>query len=97
MEFELFSVFLLGTLFSAQLYLYAGVLLVGSSAAILYFLYLRLRDTGRKYIAFNLPTQLLTDYLRVRSQYGWSPWPAYLVWPTAIAGWVLFIVGVTKL
>ena len=47
-----------------QLYLYAGVLLVGCSAAIHYFLYQRLRDTGRKYIAFNLVAVVLSDYLR---------------------------------
>ena len=93
MEFELSRL----SFFGPQSYLYAGVLLVGCSAAMLYFLYLRLGDAGRKYIAFELPARLISDYLRVRSQYGWSPWPAYLVWPIAIAGWALFFVGVTKL
>jgi hypothetical protein len=97
MEPGAFGLLMYGPQFSAQLYLYAGVLLLGCSAAIVSFLYLRLRDTGRNYILLKLLTQVLGDYLRVRSQYGWSPWPAYLVWPTAIAGWVLFIVGVTRL
>jgi len=56
-----------------QFYLYAGILLIGSSAAIHYFPYLRLRDTGRKYIAFNLVAVILSDYLRERVKHGWSP------------------------
>ena len=80
-----------------QFYLYAGVLLVGCSSAIHYFLYQRFRDTGRKYIAFNLVAVVLPDYLRERSTRGWSPWPAYCVIPTAIVGFVLFVIGVVRL
>src|SRR5262249_18112885 len=80
-----------------QFYLYAGILLIGSSAAIHYFPYLRLRDTGRKYIAFNLVAVILSDYLRERVKHGWSPWPAYCVIPAAILGLVLFSVGVFRL
>ena len=97
MASELLSLSSIGLYFGAESYLYSGILLVGCSAAMLYFLYARLRDIGRRYIAFKLPSKLISDYLRVRSQYGWSPWPAYLVWPTAVAGWALFFVGVTKL
>jgi hypothetical protein len=97
MESDLFGESLITALLYAQIYLYVGVLLLGCSAAIQYFLYLRLRDTGRKYVAFNLLTRILTDYLRARSQYGWSAWPAYFVLPIAIAGLVLLVVGVTRL
>jgi hypothetical protein len=97
MEVELLSFSLISTQLGPQSYLYAGLLLVGCSAVLLSFLYVRLRDVGRRYIAFKLPIQLISDYLRLRPQYGWSPWPAYLVWPAAIAGWVLFFVGLTKL
>ena len=70
-----------------------GVLLLGCSAALHYVLYLRLRDTGRSYIAFNLLSTVLSDYLRLRSRQGWSPWPAYFVVPTAVAGFVLLFLG----
>jgi hypothetical protein len=80
-----------------QFYLYAGILLVGCSAAIHYFLYLRLRDTGKKYVAFNLVSVVVSDYLRERQKHGWSPWPAYFVVPTAIVGFALFFVGVLRL
>jgi len=96
MEHKLLSLSFIGA-HDPQWYLYTGVLLVGCSAALLYFLYLRLRDVGERYIAFNLPRRLVSDYLRLGPQYGWSPWPAYLVWPIAIAGWALFFFGVTKL
>jgi hypothetical protein len=81
-----------------QFYFYAGIiLLVGCSAAIHYCLYLRLRDTGKKYIAFNLAYVVVSDYLRERSERRWSPWPAYLVVPTAIVGFVFFFVGVFRM
>jgi hypothetical protein len=97
MEVELSSFWFIGARPDPQLYLYAGILLVGCSAVLLYFLYLRLRDVGRTYIAYKLPIQLISDYLRLGPQYGWSPLPVYLVWPTAIVGWVLFFIGVTRL
>ena len=38
--------------------------------------------------------ELTTHYLEVRSQYGWSPWPVYLMWPCQVAGVVTLLVGV---
>jgi hypothetical protein len=70
----------------AEIYLYTGVLLLGSSAALHYFLYLRLRDTGRNYIVFDWFWPVLTDYSRLRSKNRWSPWPVYLVVLTMVAG-----------
>lgn len=86
-----------GTRAITEFYLYAGVLLLGCSSAIHYFLYLRLRDTGRNYIMFNWLWPVLADYLGVRSKYGWSPWPVYLVLLTMVVGLVLLCVGVFRL
>jgi hypothetical protein len=37
--------------------------------------------------------ELPTDYLKVQSKHGWSPWPAYLIWPCLAAGVVSLLVG----
>jgi hypothetical protein len=37
--------------------------------------------------------ELPAEYLRVRKQYGWSPWPVYLMPPCLIFGWVTLVVG----
>ena len=81
----------------AEIYLYAGILLLGSSAALHYFLYLRLRDTGRNYIVFDWFWAVFSDYLRLRSKNFWSPWPVFLVALMMVAGFALFCIGVFKL
>jgi hypothetical protein len=56
----------------------------------------KMRGIGYKtYPAFAIPSDwaLPAKYLRVRKQYGWSPWPVYLLWPCLIAGVVCLIVG----
>ncbi len=79
-------------------YLYVGIFLLACFASIHYYLYLRLRDTGYKKSIFNfLLVEIPVDYLRIRAKYGWSAWPAYLVWPALIGGLVLFVIGVFKL
>jgi hypothetical protein len=37
--------------------------------------------------------ELPGHYLEVRSQYGWSPWPVYLMWPCQIAGVLTLLIG----
>jgi hypothetical protein len=82
----------------ANAYLYIGMFLLACFGSIHYFLYLRLRDTGYKKHIFNfLVVVVPVDYLRVRAKYGWSPWPAYLVWPALIGGLVVLTIGVFKL
>ena len=80
-----------------KIYLYAGVILLGCSAGLQYFLYLRLRDAGRNYIFFNWLATVLSDYLKLRSRHGWPRWPAYLVILTLILGLVLLVIAVEKL
>jgi hypothetical protein len=40
---------------------------------------------------------LPAKYLKVRSEHGWSPWPAYLLWPSLILGIVSLVVGLFRL
>jgi len=82
---------------AVKLYLYAGIILIGCSAALHWFLYVNLRDAGRNYIAFNWFWPVLFDYFKLRSKHGWLRWPAYLVIPTLVLGLVLFVIGVSKL
>ena len=82
----------------AGFYLYSGIALLASFAIIHYYLYLRLRDTGyNKNILNFLLVEVPIDYLRARAKYGWSPWPAYLMWPFLLIGSALLIIGVFKL
>ena len=37
------------------------------------------------------------EYLRVRAKHGWSPWPAYLIWPCLIVGVALLVFGLFHL
>jgi hypothetical protein len=84
--------------FGSNFYLYAGVACLACFAIIHYYLYLRLRDTGYNKSIFDfLLVEVPVDYLRLRTKYGWSPWPAYLLWPALVAGLVLFVIGVSKL
>lgn len=80
-----------------KMYLYAGIILIGCSAALHYFLYISLREAGRNYIAFNWFWPVLFDYFKLRSEHGWPRWPAYLVLPTVVLGLLLVLVGVVKL
>jgi len=77
--------------------LYLGVLLIGFSSAILYYLYLRLRDLGKHYMAFNLSATISKDYLRNRTEYGWPAWPVYLMWALLVCGIIVLMIGVFRL
>jgi len=77
--------------------LYCGILLIGFSSSILYYLYLRLRDIGKHYVAFNLPQTISKDYLRNRTEFGWPAWPVYLMWAPLACGLVVFVIGVLSL
>lgn len=97
MEWRLFGSIVIGTQ-PAQFYLYAGMFLLACFASTHYYLYLRLRDVGyNKSILNFLLFEVPLDYLRLRRNHGWSPWPAYLIWPTLLAGIALLVTGVFKL
>jgi hypothetical protein len=98
MEWELFGTSVSVLQHGARFYLYVGIFLLASFAIIHYYLYLRLRDTGYSKHIFNfLLVEIPVDYLRLRTKYGWSPWPAYLMWLVLLVGAVLFVIGVFRL
>jgi hypothetical protein len=98
MEWELFETAIPGIPNGASFYLYGGIILLACFAIIHYYLYMRLRDTGYNKTIFNfLLVEVPVDYLRRRAKYGWSPWPAYLMWPFLLIGCCLFVIGVFRL
>ena len=40
--------------------------------------------------------ELSSHYLAVRSEYGWSPWPVYLMWPCQVGGVLTLLVGLLR-
>jgi hypothetical protein len=83
---------------TAKFFLYSGMFLLAFFAAVHYYLYLRLRDIGYKKHIFNfLLVAVPVDYLRNKAKYGWSAWPAYLMWPLLVCGLVLFVIGVFRI
>lgn len=47
---------------------------------------------------FPHPTdwELSAHYLALRSKYGWSPWPVYLMWPCQVSAVLLLLVGLLR-
>jgi hypothetical protein len=83
---------------TAKFFLYSGMFLLAFFAAVHYYFYLRLRDIGYKKHIFNfLLVAGPVDYLRNKAKYGWSAWPAYLMWPLLVCGLVLFVIGVFRI
>jgi hypothetical protein len=77
-----------------------GFVLIFAFGALFTHVQLRMRETGYStYAAFVSLRKwgLPAEYLRIRQQRGWSPWPVYLMWPCLIVGIVLLIVGVSRL
>jgi len=98
MDLEILGTGLTRIQHGAIFYLYSGMALLACFAIIHYYLYLRLRDTGYNKNIFNfLLVEVPVDYLRVRVKYGWSPWPAYLMWHFLLIGLALLVTGVFKL
>lgn len=89
---------LAGSQHGAIFCLYAGIFLLACFAIIHYYLYMRLRDTGYSKHIFNfLLVEIPVDYLRLRTKYRWSPWPAYLMWPALLFGLMFLVIGFFRL
>ncbi|HKS67895.1 MAG TPA: hypothetical protein VJR26_11710 [Candidatus Acidoferrales bacterium] len=81
----------------------AGVLgfgFLGAFGALFVHIQIKMRSVG--YQTYPLSHDLKDyrlpfEYLRIRAKHGWSPWPAYLVWPFFIAGCALLIYGLFHL
>jgi hypothetical protein len=78
-----------------------GFIFIGISGVLLAHIQLKMVRIGNKvpygkYLTrqnFDVPLQ----YLRIRNQHGWSPWPAYLLWPAAVIGVVCLVIGLFQL
>ena len=57
------------------------------------FVRFRLKGIGRQWVFLRGGTLDYGEYLKVRTRYGWSAWPIYLLWGALISGLGLFIVG----
>ncbi len=77
-----------------------GFLLIGAFVVFFFHVQFKMRETGLSAYAVFVSSQkfsLPTEYLKIRKQRGWSPWPAYLVWPCLLAGIVLLVIGVYRM
>jgi len=77
-----------------------GFLLLGAYSILFIHIQFKMRDAG--YDAYPLLWRpkdwgLPFEYLKIRAKHGWSPWPAYLVWPCLIAGVILLVFGLFHL
>ena len=77
-----------------------GFLLVGTFSILFIHIQFKMRSIGyNTNPMFTRPSDwgLPAKYLKVRSEHGWSPWPAYLLWPSLILGIVGLVVGLFRL
>lgn len=79
-----------------------GFILIGASAVLAFHLHRKLQGVGEKNLnhLITIPNTafwtLPRAYLRVRSTYGWSTWPAYAVWFCMLLGIVLLVAGLPR-
>lgn len=81
-----------------------GLALIGAASTLFFHLTLKLSRAGfRSYVVFKPPLVLASngaipgEYLKVRRKYGWSPWPAYCLWPCLVVGIVCLVFGLFRL
>jgi hypothetical protein len=76
-----------------------GFLLTLASPFLFVHIQFKMRTIGYKtYPLFTRPSDygLPLEYLKVRSQHGWSPWAAYLILPCFVGGFVLFVISMLR-
>jgi hypothetical protein len=75
----------------------SGFMLFGVSGMLLAHIQLKMLKLGHKFPYAKYLTKsnwdIRGEYLRIRSQHGWSPWPAYLIWPAAATGVLFLLLG----
>jgi hypothetical protein len=80
-----------------------GFLLIGLSGWQSFVIYRRLSASGYKWRGYREAWPLIGTvpvaylYLKARKENGWSAWPAYLIWISAIAGISALVVGLFRL
>jgi hypothetical protein len=77
-----------------------GFLLLGAFSVLFAHIQFKMRDAG--YNTNPLASRprdwkLPAEYLRIRDQHRWSPWPAYLIWPALVLGIVSLVFGLFHL
>jgi hypothetical protein len=79
----------------------AGLVLVGFSGLLLTRIQLRMMKSGYKFPYVKYLTrqswEVPQEYLNQRMKHGWSPWAAYLFWPTALIGVICLVIGLFRL
>jgi hypothetical protein len=80
----------------AHLIFASGILILCCFAALDFFIRMRMKRTGHKWVFLSGGTLNYNDYLRMAKKYGWSAWPVYLMWASFVLGIVLVFVAVSK-
>jgi hypothetical protein len=76
-----------------------GFLLILGSAFLFVHVQFKMRSVGYKtYPLFTRPGDyaLPLEYLKIRSQHGWSRWPVYLILPCFLLGFALVAIGMLR-
>jgi hypothetical protein len=77
-----------------------GLCLIGAGTVLFFHILLRMNRAGLFTFAswrYDSGYKLPGVYLRVRKQRGWSPWPAFFIWPCFVLGFVALALGFSRL
>ncbi|HXQ24859.1 MAG TPA: hypothetical protein VN822_00485 [Candidatus Acidoferrales bacterium] len=77
-----------------------GLLLIGAFVVLFTHIQFKMRGIGYKtypLFARGYDWTLPAEYLKVRRKQGWSPWPAYAMWPCLVLGIVALVAGLFRL
>ena len=78
-----------------------GFVFIGISGVLLAHIQLKMVRVGNKFPYGKYLTRrglgVPLEYLKMRGEHGWSPWPAYLMWPAAIIGVACLLLGLFRL
>jgi len=81
-----------------------GLLIIGSSALFFIHIQLKMIRAGYKtsYTFFKKPLSANgwdtpAQYLKVRAEHGWSPWPVYLLGLSLFIGTIVLVFGLFRL
>jgi hypothetical protein len=73
-----------------------GFCLLGAGAVLFFHMLLKMNRAGLNAVVWRgmlASYRLHAEYLKVCKQRGWSPWPAYLVWPCFGLGFAAILTG----
>jgi hypothetical protein len=81
-----------------------GLALIGAASALFFHVAVKLSRVGfRSYVVFKPPLILASNwaipaqYLKLCRKHGWSPWPAYCLWPCLAVGILCLVFGLFRL